>query len=302
MITIIKKLNTMKKYIKIVALFCVTVFLFNCNEDDNYVSPDTSSGWVEFAGTATTTGQTSPLVTIPLSVNVPVYRDGLDISYTITPVEGDYTQFISGGATGTAFANPADYSRTTTIDLELMNMEEGRDFVTSFDITLTAVSGQNVSLGLDETSVLVHRVTIPCSNPESIPATYFVGDYAISDVAATIGPGNGTENFAAGTVTLSVDPTDPNKRVFTASVLPAFNAQPEIVVIEFSTDNTAKLDGFVDPGLACSAAGPYIFTASTGTNNPWDICNDQTITIQYTEDPNASCGGPFASSFSLTKI
>lgn len=294
----------MKKYIKIVAIFCLTVVLFNCSDDDNSTTETNTSGWVEFSAASSTTGQTVSTASVFVDVNVSIYREGLDIGYTIEPVEGDYTQFVTNPTNGTIFADPSDYSRNPSLDLNLVNMDGARDFVTVFDIVLTTVTGPGaVDVGVDENSIVRHRVTIPCTNPDNIPADYFVGDYAISDVAATVGPGNGTENFAAGIVTLSIDPTDSNKRVFTSAVLPAFNAQQETVVIAFDTDGTVRLDGFVDPGLACSAAGPYIFvTASTAANSPWDICNDQNITIQYTEDPNASCGGPFESSFSLTKI
>lgn len=291
----------MKKYIKIVALFCITAFVFNCSDDDNTATVDNTSGWVEFRTASSTTGQTVSSASVLLDVNVQIFTEGLDIAYTIEPVEGDYTQFVTNPASGTIFADPSDYSRNTSLDLNLINMEEGRDFETVFDIVLTSVSGgASVNVGVDENSIVRHRVTIPTFFPPVVPNDLFIGDYTIQDLVATIGPGNGTENFASGVVTLSIDPLNQDKRVFSVGVLPAFNAEIENVSIEFTVDEV-KLGGDVDPNLACSAAGAYIYTPSLA-NSAWDISTDEVIIIQYTEDPNGSCGGPFPASFSLTKI
>lgn len=291
----------MKKNITLIfsSLLFLTLF-YSCDDGVNSFSDDPATGWVEFVGAQTTTGQTSPSVTIPLNINVPVYSNGLNISYNIVAVEGDFTNFVAS-STGTAFADPTAETRTADIEITLMNMEEGRDFVTSFDVVLTAVDAAGVTVGVGS-SITSHRVTIPCSNPEVLPDTYFVGDYTIADVVATIGPGNGTENFAAGTVTLAVDPTNPNRRFFMSGALPAFNGEIETVFMEFSTDNVVYL-GDVDPTLSCGGGVPYTFgAADIADATPWDICNDNSIVVVYTEDPFGSCGGPFTSSFSLTKL
>ena len=44
-------------------------------------------------------------------------------------------------------------------------------------------------------------------------------------------------------------------------------------------------------------------TIDAGANNSsYDLSSDLNFTIFYTEDPLGSCGGPFLSSFSLTKL
>lgn len=291
----------MKNYIKIFFLAISTLFVVSCDTEDSRFESTPEQGWVEFKTGATTTGQTVTNVKVPINVQVPIYENGLNISYTIAAVEGDFTNYVTGGSAGTAFADPTDDTRDVNVSLDLMNMDVGRDFTTSFDITLTAVDDNGVTVGLgDGSSILVHRVTIPCSNPAIIPATYFVGDYSIVDVTATIGPGNGTENFAAGTVTLTVDGTDPNQRNFDVAVLPAFVAGTQPARIVFTTDNVVSLLD-LDSTIGCSAP-PYIYSDGGADNSAWDICDDNTILINYTEDPNGSCGGPYASSFRLTKI
>lgn len=277
------------------------IILQGCDTgSDSRFNNDPTSGWVEFVAATTTTGQTSSSVSIPLSINVPIYENGLNVSYTIAAGEGDFTQFVASSS-GTAFIDPVIETRVVSIEIPLMNMDAGRDFITSFDVTITSVDN-GVRVGVDESSITTHTVTIPCSNPEMVGADFFVGDYSIVDVEATIGPGNGTENFAAGTVTLAVDPTNANRRVFSVGALPAFNGEIETVTIEFTTDNVVIL-GDVDPSLSCGGGIPYTFTgASVADSSPWDICNDSAITVVYTEDPFGSCGGPYVSSFTLTAL
>ncbi|AXG67904.1 hypothetical protein KORDIASMS9_00086 [Kordia sp. SMS9] len=293
----------MKHIFKIIySTVIIAIVMSSCASDSetSRFQDNPETGWVEFRAAATTSGQTVTNLQIPVSIEVPVYPEGFSISYSFEAVQGDFTQFVLNTTPAPLFIDPLETTRSPNISIDLINMNIGRDFVTSFDIVMTAVDKTGITLGNGEESILRHTVTIPCSNPPITPNNYYVGDYTIADVSATIGPGNGTENFAGGTVTLAVDPTNPNRRIFTVGALPAFNGQLEQVVIEFTTDNVAILAEVVDPSLACSAAGPYIFTTDAA-GVPWDICSDQTITIPYTEDPNSSCGGPFPASFSLTK-
>ncbi|MEY8847791.1 hypothetical protein AB9K26_03195 [Psychroserpens sp. XS_ASV72] len=292
----------MKNIIKIIPILLL-VFVVGCDQSDSRFRDDPTSGWVEFFTAATTTGQTASSVTIPVEINVPVYENGLNITYTITAVEGDFTQFVSSSG-GTLFVDPTVINRSASITIPLMNMDLGRNFVTSFDVTITDVNVNTVGIGVDDSSVTAHRVTIPCSNPDVLPADYFVGDYMIADVAATIGPGNGTSNMAPGTVTLTVDPNNPNVRLFSSPMVPAFTGgTPFSASLSFSEDDYVTLGGYIGLGISCNGADEYGFTgAAAADSGPWDVCNDQTITIQYTEDPNGSCGGPFPSSFSLTRL
>jgi hypothetical protein len=298
----------MKNILKLIPIVLL-VFTFSCEDDEeNRFRNDPSTGWVEFASASTTTGQSTPQVSIPLSIRVPEYRDGLTINYTIQAVEGDFTQFVTGNG-GSVFADPAIQSsadgdsRALAIDLPLRDMDLGRDFVTSFDVVLTAVDVSSVNLG-GFTEILSHRVTIPCSNPDVISETYFVGDYAISDVVATIGPGNGTENIGSGTVTLAVDPFNPNVRSFDITLLPAFTGgAPYAASIEFSSDDVVTLGGYIGGGISCNGVDEYGYTsAAAADSGPWDVCNDQSIIVNYVEDPNGACGGPYPASFSLTKL
>jgi hypothetical protein len=118
----------MKNILKIIPII-ILVFTFSCDDDENRFVNDPSTGWVEFQSASSTTGQTSPSVSIPLSIRVPEFNNGLNISYSIQAVEGDYTQFVSSNG-GSVYADPgvqssADgESRVLSIDLDLANLEE----------------------------------------------------------------------------------------------------------------------------------------------------------------------------------
>mgnify|MGYP001140007224 CR=1 FL=1 len=285
----------------IFVLTLALVVLQGCDKaTDSRFQVDPTSGWVEFRTAATTTGQTSPLVSIPVDINVQVYPNGFNVSYEITAVEGDFTNYVSQSS-GTIFVDPelTEPTRITEIDIPLNNMEVGRDFVTSFDVTLTSTSS-GVGVGVDDASITTHRVTIPCSNPEVIPDDYFVGEYTIEDVDATIGPGNGTTNVAPGTVTLVPGPD--NTRTFSTAVLPAFLPDPVDFTIQFTTDNIVLMTNTINTPLSCNGGASFYNWGPSADGNPWDVCNDSSITVFYTEDIAGSCGGPFTSSFILTKV
>ncbi|MGG5487904.1 hypothetical protein [Gaetbulibacter sp. PBL-D1] len=227
---------------------------------------------------------------------------------------------------GVSESRPYDRSFTVSID-PTSSAIEGEDFllpnttfqipanslvgsfnVTSGDYEASSLSGKTVKINLvevEDTSVIGPRITysLVVIRYCPIPETYMVGEYAISDVAATVGPGNGTENFSSSTVTISTSATDPTARVFSASVLPAFNSEIETVTLYLSCGSFSMSD--VLPGLSCQPGGAnpaYIFSTDPDNISTYDLDDDQSFVISYIEDPDSSCGGPFESSFSLTKL
>ncbi len=144
--------------------------------------------------------------------------------------------------------------------------------------------------GVAEREVLTVSVFVVCP----IPETYLVGNYTIEDVDAVVGPDNGTANFETGTVIISA--ASETSRQFTANVLPAF-VGPEVITLDMVCGNFILQT--VDPSITCDGP-PYIFTDDTGANQ-YNLDSDQEFTITYIEDPEDSCGGPFISSFRLTK-
>jgi surface protein len=152
-------------------------------------------------------------------------------------------------------------------------------------------------------SLLSFSKVIAQSNPDTdcpAPENYLVGEYQVVDVNATIGPGNSTENIEAGIYTIT---GDGNTRTFQAPVLPAFNS--EIETINFVLNCGVIQIQDVDPNLNCGNPSiPYIFTTTDISNSTTYSLSgsDTNFTINYIEDPNGSCAGPYNSSFSLTKV
>ena len=132
-----------------------------------------------------------------------------------------------------------------------------------------------------------------------VPADFLVGEYEIEDVSATIGPGNGSANFASETVTIEIGESD-TERVFTATILPGIGGE-ELITLDLICNEFILRE--VDPGIFCTEGTPYIYSEAS-SNTTYDINNPQNeYIINYTEDPNGSCqGSPFNSSFSLTKV
>jgi len=157
-------------------------------------------------------------------------------------------------------------------------------------------AGNDVVISDDILEITIRQV---CPVPED----FLVGEYAIEDVEAEVGPANSTENFASGIVSIEIG-REPTQRVFTAGILPAFAGDQEIV-LDLRCNNFVL--GLVDPNLTCDeGANSYTLIAASaggGVDSTYDLQNMQNeYIINYTEDPEGSCGGPFQSSFRLTKI
>ena len=288
----------LKKIVFVSTLSLLLISIGFTEKDSRFGGDNPETGWVEFDGTGTTVNPDFSTLAVPIEINVPIFQNGIEIGYELEAVSGDYTQFVTASGSS-VFESPEDSDRLAFVELELNNLS-GLSEQVVFDVIITSTSIDNVSIGIDENSPTTYRVTIPCTNPDTLPSDYFVGEYTITDVEATIGPGNDTSNFEGGTVTISVDPLNPNARLFDSPALPAFTDAPFSFSLLFSTNNTVTLENFVGLGISCDGDTEYGF-GPTGSATSWDICNDVSTTITYEEDPDGSCGGPFVSSFSLVK-
>lgn len=198
-----------------------------------------------------------------------------------------------------------DFSLVTSTFEIPANSVVGSFRLESGDYASSTLSGKTVKFNLvevEDTKILENRsvFTLTVIRYCPIPADYMVGEYQIEDVLATVGPGNGTSNYASGVVTISSVDDDPTARTFSTPVLPAFNAEIETVNLYLSCGNFGMDD--VNPGLFCTEGVSYIFTADPENVPTYDLADDSSFTITYIEDPNGSCGGPFASSYRLTKL
>ncbi|WP_418637867.1 hypothetical protein [Winogradskyella sp.] len=177
----------MKKIIKLLPILLL-VFAFSCGDDDfseNFTTDDPTTGWVEFAtpNAGTTISAATETLSLPVSLRVPVYKDGLNVSYTIQAVEGDYTSILTTDDTLTFTPDPSGANgntRVKSIDLHFENVADLTDLVV-FDVVLTAVDVNGVSIGVDDESITSYRVSTPC--PIIIADSYNVDVSALGGAA-----------------------------------------------------------------------------------------------------------------------
>ncbi|KAB8154108.1 hypothetical protein EZY14_006640 [Kordia sp. TARA_039_SRF] len=126
-----------------------------------------------------------------------------------------------------------------------------------------------------------------------IPETYMVGDYLLTD-------SNG--NFGVDVpVTLTIDPDDSTARIFTAEFLPGTGVARDVDVVV----NLKCFNFVIDPiDINVQCTGPAYIVVEAGNNNSmYDLSNDTMLTVNYLEDPNASCSAaPSVQNFTLTKL
>ncbi|MEY8849002.1 BspA family leucine-rich repeat surface protein [Psychroserpens sp. XS_ASV72] len=145
--------------------------------------------------------------------------------------------------------------------------------------------------------ILCATITLAQTNPEvncDVPATFMIGEYVIEDYNATTGPSNGTNNFEPGTYMVSANG---NTRTFQIQVLPLFVFNE--VTVELNLDCGIIQMTDINTNLTCS--GPSLLFAGTtvAESTTYDLNDDNEFIINYIEDPQGSCGGPFLSSFRM---
>jgi len=248
-----------------------TLVYFNGTASDLTVEVDTSDS-VDIEIGASTISSEDRIVTISVDEeNTTVASEIYSFPSTVTIPANEYF----GTLTVTAVDNGLT-TETQTLTLKIDGIEGGAGGVPS---------------------PLTHEVSIVEVCP--VPSDYMVGMYQIADITATVGPANGTENFASGTVELTA--ATATSREFEVAILPAFRG-PVTVTVNLVCNTLILAEVGPDPGISCNGADLYVFGTAGANDSAYDVASDQNFTIFYTEDVNGACGGPYLSSFSLTKL
>jgi hypothetical protein len=277
----------MKNLYKYALLLFLSVLITNCNSDDDnngLGTADVESGWVEFTSASSTITIITDVLEIPVEVNVPVFAEGLNISYTFEAVEGDFNQITSGSG-GVLFVDPADNNRLPTLDLAFSNVATISEQVV-FDVVLTAVDKGSVKVGVDDTSITRFRISTPC--PLDVAAIE-----GVYDVAEVFTSGTNEGLTFAGVfdqsyqVEISIDPNDLTQTIFFINNSIGFN--------------TYFVDGTTVAFDTCS--GTVVFS------DPLNLAGFEDMTVEttsYTESPTViTADGPLGNfgpyQFVLTK-
>lgn len=254
----------MKKIIKLLPILLL-VFAFSCEDDDSSNFRDNSqTGWVEFA-TSTSGTTVSPFaesLSIPVSLRVPVYPNGINVSYSLVPVQGDYSSIVTTESSirfsPSETPGPESTPSVGSIELLFQNLDTVVDPIV-FDVVLTATNVNGVTIGVDENSITSYRVSTPC--PINTSANYNV------DV---IGPGGATPSHSVALVPV----VGTNNQFNVASTW-----GPNFVAA--ATGNPAYEGQFLYPGLitinddlSVTVSPTAATQAGDGGSGTYDTCND----------------------------
>ncbi len=220
----------MKNIFKIFPVLLLAL-AFSCNESDSRFSgEDPTSGWVEFTSSGTTISIITDVLEIPVQVNVPVYENGLNINYTLEPVQGDFSSIVTTDSS--VYVDPSDIYRNAAVTLNFSGVADLSEIVI-FDVVLTSVSN-GVNVGVDDSSITRFRISTPC--PLDVDA--MEGSYDVAEVF-TSGINQGlslaTVFGESYQVDVTLDPTDVTQTRFILTNSPGFDQW-------FVNGDTATLD------------------------------------------------------------
>jgi hypothetical protein len=260
----------MNNILKIVPILLLSLTL-SCEQDDDNsrFSSDPTTGWVEFS--TSTSGTTISIITeqleIPVSVRVPVYENGLTITYSLQPVQGDFSSIVTTG--NSIFVEPGQNGENGNTNLGniVLNFNNVADLteIVVFDVVLTGTDASGVQVGLGDNSITSYRISTPCPlDTDAISGTYDVDEVFTSGVNAGL-------SLAAAfgesyQVELTLDPTDLTQTRFILSNSPGFDQY-------FVNGTTASLD-------TCNGTVTYPATLNLGA-----FANMSVTSTSYTESP-----------------
>jgi hypothetical protein len=284
---------------KIIGIFALSALLFACDTtDETSLSGRTDTIYIAETGNSVIniTNQNVQNATFDVQVSNRTSSDrffDVLVDDSSTAIEGTYTI-----DTATLKIPANQLSGTVTINGNYDNTLQPSTGSELLVLNLTGLDGLQTTN--PETVLTKKQVTVTinrdCINPVELPSDLFVGSYTLTELTATVGPANDSEGFESGTVTLSIDPTNANTRSFEAIFLPAFFTTAYTYSITFDTEKVS-LEDWSFGGPLCGGPGDFEYTSGGSNDTDWISCNgDNSIIINYVEDPNGNCGGPYESS------
>ncbi|WP_460217962.1 hypothetical protein [Psychroserpens sp. MEBiC05023] len=275
------------KKIKIAVLSLMVAAFFGCDKDDNINTTfNNTSGQslVAFAGTSSDLAVViDGTGTVDVQIEVSTVSDSdrtvtVSVDETSSAAAENYS-FVSnmvtipaGSYSGILTINGVDNSVEPQAETIILNIQDS--------------NASNATL-----SPVQHTVNIFQVCP--VPSDYLVGDYLLTD--------NGNENFGIDVpVTVTVDPSEPTNRLFTATFLPNTGVAADVEVVITLGCNFYNV-GTVDINVTCTQVTSYLITGAGASNSMYDLNDDTVHTVNYLEDPEADCGPAIVQNFTLTK-
>ncbi|MDG5490047.1 hypothetical protein [Psychroserpens sp. SPM9] len=279
----------MKYIYKLIVVLGVMLSITSCDET---IDPVIYNGVESENRTFLTFANTT--VNLPVTIDDTGSVDLILNSSTVSSTDRVFNINLEAEST----ADPLTYNLPSTVMIPA-NSYQGVLTVTGVDNGLVDANVKQIVFSLsdlpDSVDMDLNRIVINVFEICPVPDTYLVGDYALVD-------SNG--NFSNGVVNVRVGPT-PTERVFETTFLPGSGVDTVLDVTFTLACNLFDLSNDVDISVSCTAGNPpyYILTsAGTANNGSYSLSSDTVHTINYTEDPFASCSQTSIQNFTLTKL
>ncbi|EPR72753.1 hypothetical protein ADIWIN_2366 [Winogradskyella psychrotolerans RS-3] len=218
-------------------------------------------------------------------------------SSTVSSVDRTYDIVLNTDPEITT-ANDLTYSLPTSVTIPA-NSYKGTLTIVGTDNNLVDATSKRIVFNIsglsDSESLDADEITVNIFEVCPVPSTFLVGDYIIGD--------DGSGNFPTGeTVSISIGDSE-TERTFNTIHLPGSGVEAEVDIILGLACNVLSLSNDVDINVACTTGVLYILVpADAASNSNYSLDNDDVITVNYLQDPLASCGSSTVQSFTLTKI
>lgn len=273
----------MKHIYKITFILGVLLSITSCDETIDPVIVNDDRTFLSFASTT---------VSLPITIDDTGSVDLILNSSTIASTDRVFNINLEAEST----ADPLTYTLPSTVVIPA-NSYQGTLTVTGMDNDLVDATVKQIVFSLsglpDTVDIDLNRFVINVFEICPVPDTYMVGDYALAD-------SNG--NLLDGTVNVRVG-ASATERVFETTFLPGTGVDTVLDVTITLACNVFSISD-VDISVSCTAGNPpfYIMTNAGADNSTYSLTSDVVHTVNYTEDPFASCGNTSIQNFTLTKL
>lgn len=179
------------------------------------------------------------------------------------------------------------YNATVKINGNFDNLPLGQ--TSKLDLTLASVDGAVISEGKSSISVSLYRTC-------DVASTFLTGNYLLEEITPLVdGP-----TLESGSVrTISVDPADPSKRVFTTYTFPDY-CTTNRVTFKFSLLCGEIVIPTGNVSNCTCTADPFLFGPPT-TNGTYDSSDDSVVYLSFTNDVTGNCSPASQTTYKLTK-
>jgi hypothetical protein len=268
----------MKKIL--ISLSIALVLLVSCDKDSEtsnaiYNSSENASGVMGFAESSydLSVVENTQNATVDVTIDIST-ASSVDRTYALSVNDESTANPDNYEIPDTVVVPAGAYNGTFTITGNDMSIEPDPETII---VDITDITDDNIFLEFPQTVVSLFEV---CPAPD----TYFVGSYNLLNLQQVMGPTFGDQNLEAGPVTLVA--VSPTKRSFQAAILPRNGGAVNEIILDLACGNLSLASSI----NFNSAGTSTIEHTPNGVLTPYDLSDDSSFIISYTENANSTNG------------